>query len=89
MPVMMILLSVENQGGPAAGLPAARMAMIPNHLDNGNIPANPQKAPSQTVIYLARYSEEKQHALLLNAFRKSDGDLMRSCTLGSGRCGAA
>ena len=46
------------------------MAVIPNHLDNGNIPANPQKAPSQTVIYLARYSEEKQHALLLNAFRK-------------------
>ena len=67
---LIVLTDEQWQDLQLEGFPAARMAVIPNHLDNGNIPANPQKAPSQTVIYLARYSEEKQHALLLNAFRK-------------------
>ncbi|TCQ77506.1 glycosyl transferase family 1 [Raoultella ornithinolytica] len=52
------------------GFPESQMAVIPNHMDESRIPANLQKVPSETVIYLARYSEEKQHALLLSAFRK-------------------
>ncbi|WP_049071296.1 glycosyltransferase [Klebsiella michiganensis] len=67
---LIVLTDEQWQDLQLEGFPAARMAVIPNHLDNGNIPANPQKTPSQSVIYLARYSEEKQHALLLNAFRK-------------------
>ncbi|AVL81953.1 glycosyltransferase [Klebsiella oxytoca] len=67
---LIILTDEQWQDLQQEGFPATQMAVIPNHLDNGNIPANPQKVPSQTVIYLARYSEEKQHALLLSAFRK-------------------
>lgn len=67
---LIVLTDEQWQDLQQEGFPAARMAVIPNHLDNGAIPANPQKTPSQTVIYLARYSEEKQHALLLSAFRQ-------------------
>ncbi|MBN0602571.1 tRNA-dihydrouridine synthase, partial [Pseudomonas aeruginosa] len=52
------------------GIPGARLVVIPNHMDDSKIPVNPQKEPSETVIYLARYSEEKQHLTLFNAFRK-------------------
>ncbi len=45
--------------------PGDRPVVIPNHMDDSKIPADPQKEPSETVIYLARYSEEKQHLMLL------------------------
>ena len=67
---LIILTDEQWQDLQQEGFPHKQMAVIPNHLDNSNIPAAPQKIPSQTVIYLARYSEEKQHTLLLSAFRQ-------------------
>ncbi len=67
---LIILTDEQWQDLQQEGFPHKQMAVIPNHLDNSNIPAAPQKIPSQTVIYLARYSAEKQHTLLLSAFRQ-------------------
>lgn len=67
---LIVLTDEQCQDLQREGFPAARMTVIPNHLDNDTIALNPEKVPSQTVIYLARYSEEKQHALLFSAFRK-------------------
>lgn len=66
---LIVLTDEQWQDLQQEGFPHKQMVVIPNHLDNSNIPAAPQKIPSRTVIYLARYSAEKQHTLLLNAFR--------------------
>lgn len=66
---LIILTQEQWQDLREEGFPELRMAVIPNHMDESKIPANLQKVPSETVLYLARYSEEKQHTLLLRAFR--------------------
>lgn len=53
----------------ARGIPGARLVVIPNHMDDSKIPVNPQRS-TQKRSFTARYSEEKQHLTLFNAFRK-------------------
>ncbi|MFK1684852.1 glycosyltransferase [Klebsiella pneumoniae] len=67
---LIVLTDEQWQDLQQEGIPGARLVVIPNHMDDSKIPVNPQKEPSETVIYLARYSEEKQHLTLFNAFRK-------------------
>ncbi|MGR7085078.1 glycosyltransferase [Klebsiella aerogenes] len=67
---LIVLTDEQWQDLQHEGFPGERLTVIPNHMDDSKIPANPQKDPSETVIYLARYSEEKQHMMLFNAFRK-------------------
>lgn len=68
----LIILTHQQYGDlQQEGFPAERMMVIPNHFDESKRPATVNKSPSQTVIYLARYVDEKQHAVLLRAFRKA------------------
>ncbi|MBJ3815947.1 glycosyltransferase [Shimwellia pseudoproteus] len=67
---LIILTEEQRQDLIAAGYPAERMLVIPNHVEEHKIPGGVEKSPSQTILYLARYAEEKQHALLIRAFSK-------------------
>ncbi|WP_082683159.1 glycosyltransferase [Entomohabitans teleogrylli] len=50
------------------GVPGDRLRVIPNHLDNVLSEAQADRENSTRVLYMARYSPEKQHDLLLRAF---------------------
>ncbi len=52
------------------GFPRSVIEIIPNHIDEQTSPAGLQRKASQTVIYLARYSAEKRHHLLLRVFKQ-------------------
>lgn len=52
------------------GFPKAQMDIIPNHIDEQALLMGQQRQASQTVIYLARYSPEKRHHLLLRVFKQ-------------------
>jgi len=47
-----------------------RLRTIPHHLDNRFSSQRPEKTASQRVLFMARYSPEKQHQLLFRAFSR-------------------
>ena len=65
----LIVLTDEQWQDLQQRIPGARLVVIPNHMDDSKIPVNPQRSP-QKRSFTARYSEEKQHLTLFNAFRK-------------------
>ena len=67
---LIILTQEQHQDLCALGVPAESMQVIPNHLEEAILDANIKKIPSKRVVYLARYSPEKQHALLLEVFEQ-------------------
>lgn len=67
---LIILTQEQYQDLCALGIPAESMQVIPNHLDGMIVESAIKKRPSKRVVYLARYSPEKQHALLLEVFEQ-------------------
>lgn len=49
---------------------AHRLRTIPHHLDNALTEGTREKTASQRVLFMARYSPEKQHQLLFSAFAR-------------------
>ncbi|MCS3434395.1 glycosyltransferase [Klebsiella sp. BIGb0407] len=47
-----------------------RLRTIPHHLDNQSTSRRPEKETSRRVLFMARYSPEKQHQLLFRAFSR-------------------
>jgi len=47
-----------------------RLRTLPHHLDTVLTPRKPEKTASQRVLFMARYSPEKQHQLLFRAFSR-------------------
>ena len=52
------------------GYPQNKIKVIPHHIDPQKFTPRIPRPSSQNVVYLARYSIEKQHFLLINAFKK-------------------
>jgi len=67
---LIILTQEQYQDLCALGIPAESMQVIPNHLDGTIVESAIKKRPSKRVVYFARYSPEKQHALLLEVFEQ-------------------
>lgn len=66
---LIVLTDEQWQDLQHEGFSGERLTVIPNHMDDSKIPANPQRIPLKPLS-TARYSEEKQHMMLFNAFRK-------------------
>lgn len=52
------------------GFPAQRITAIPHHITTLQTRAQPDKKSARRVLYMARYAPEKQHALLIRAFKR-------------------
>ena len=58
---LIVLTDEQWQDLQHEGFPGERLTVIPNHMDDSKIPANPQKDPSETVIYGALLGREAAH----------------------------
>ena len=67
---LIILTQEQFQDLRTLGIPAESMQVIPNHLDGTILENQINKLPSKRVVYLARYSPEKQHSLLIEVFEE-------------------
>jgi len=67
---IIVLTSEQYKDLLSIGIDSRKMQVIPNHLDESIFNKRLPKKPNKRVIYLARYSPEKQHSLLIDAFER-------------------
>lgn len=67
---LVVLTDGQQQALLNGGFPAQRLRTIPNHIDNPQATKKISKKASKNVVYMARYSAEKRHDLLIRVFEK-------------------
>ncbi|WP_241596206.1 glycosyltransferase [Rosenbergiella epipactidis] len=67
---IIVLTKEQYQDLLSIGINPEKMHVIPNHLDESLFDKRLPKKLNKRVIYLARYSPEKQHSLLIDAFER-------------------